>query len=132
MRRLSLLLLCTTLAALLLAVPAVAGNVVQIGQKANGTTVSLHPGDTLAVSLAGNITTGFSWSVVSVKPAVLKSVSRQYVEKKAGPCCGQGGVFILRFRAVAAGRTPLRLGYARPFEKSTPPAQTFAITAVVK
>jgi predicted secreted protein len=45
---------------------------------------------------------------------------------------GSGGIFAFEFEAIAAGRTELRLDYRRPWEKSRPPAQSFAVSVMVE
>lgn len=44
---------------------------------------------------------------------------------------GAGGVETLRFEALAAGQTPLTLGYMRPWE-SVPPLKTFSVQVIVR
>lgn len=114
------------------AVPALAGDVVKVGQNANGKTVRLDVGDTLVVSLAGNATTGYEWTVAAIDLKVLKPAGKQYVPKKVAPgIVGAGGTYVLRFRAAAAGKTALKLAYARPWEKGVKPARTFSLTVAV-
>ena len=95
-----------------------------LGPAANGTTVSLHRGDTLVVRLAGNPSTGYRWSTVRV-PASLQLVAAQYVAPKPQRP-GAGGTYVFRFRAgTGAGR--LALAYARPWEH-TKPLRSFVLT----
>ena len=44
---------------------------------------------------------------------------------------GVGGNEVWTFQALAAGKTEIVLGYARPWEKDKEPAQTFKVTVVV-
>jgi predicted secreted protein len=43
-----------------------------------------------------------------------------------------GGVFVATFKAMRAGKATVRMGYRRPWEKDTPPVETFAVTIEVK
>lgn len=38
----------------------------------------------------------------------------------------------LTFRALAPGRTELRLAYRRPWEKDAPPGKTFRVEVVIR
>jgi inhibitor of cysteine peptidase len=103
----------------------------QFSENDSGSTVELRTGDTLAVMLSGNPTTGYQWEMASVDTNVLKQRGKpEYTSNSAA--VGAGGKFIFAFEAAAPGQTVLRLVYRRPFEKNVPPASTFEITAVVK
>jgi len=45
---------------------------------------------------------------------------------------GAGGVQILRFEAVNAGKMTLKLIYHRPWEKDVEPMETYSIQVVVR
>ena len=76
MRRLLLVPAVIAACALLLTGAAIAGRTVSIGQKANGTTVRLETGDTLRVSLPANLSTGYSWKIVSAARTVVRPADR--------------------------------------------------------
>jgi predicted secreted protein len=110
--------LIAVLAALALAAGASAavssGGRHQVGAKQNGKTVTLDRGDYLLVSLKGNATTGYAWRVASVNKSVLKPLGVRYVPNpNPEGLLGVGGVYKLRFKAIAKGRTTLRLVYAQ-------------------
>lgn len=113
--------------------PAAAGAAtVRIGHGANGKTVTVHRGDTLRVSLAGNASTGFAWLVQKNDPAVLWFARRTYTPAPHPPhVIGTGGTYHLGFRARSAGTANLRLTYAQPFNR-TQPRGSFRVTVVVK
>lgn len=96
-----------------------------------GKTVELNTGDTLAVELEGNPTTGYVWEVEAVDAAVLKQTGESEF-KPESDATGAGGVEILRFEAVASGQTALKLVYHRPWEEDVSPEETFEVTIVVK
>ncbi len=96
-----------------------------------GKTVELNTGDTLAVELEGNPTTGYVWEVEAVDSAVLKQTGESEF-KPESDSTGAGGVEILRFEAVASGQTALKLVYHRPWEEDVSPEETFEVTIVVK
>lgn len=103
---------------------------VTVGSQDDGGTVELGVGDTLEVVLDGNPTTGFLWDVLGGLDGALGSLGEPGFVADSG-LIGAGGVFILRFSALAAGETTLELGYRRPFETGVDPVETFSLTVVV-
>ena len=103
----------------------------KIGEPDNGSTVTLHTGDQLDITLAANPTTGYQWEIAAGDAAVVKLVGGpEYAP--GGSALGSGGKTTFHFEAVAPGQTTLKLIYHRPFEKNTPPVNTFEVTVVVK
>jgi inhibitor of cysteine peptidase len=98
---------------------------ITVGPKANGTTLRPQVGDTLAVRLPGNPTTGYRWAVVRTPPA-LRLLSSAYVPAPPGRL-GQGGTYVFRFQ-VRAGSGVLSLDYRRPWKTGSPPLKTFRLT----
>ena len=96
-----------------------------------GRSIGLRVGDKLEVTLPGNPTTGFQWEVGSLDTSVLKPIGEPEY-KPSSNALGSGGQFTFHFEAVTPGQTTLQLIYHRPFEKDTPPAQTFEVTVTVK
>ena len=103
----------------------------KLSEKDTMGTVQMHTGDTLEIVLRGNPTTGYLWEVSCVDTAILKEVGETAFtpDRKAR---GSGGKLAMRFKALAAGKTTLKLIYHRPFEKNTPPIGTFEVTVIVK
>lgn len=97
----------------------------------SGRAVDLKVGDRLEIALPGNPTTGFQWEVGSVDRAVLRPIGEPQFERSSD-ALGAGGTVTLRFEAVAPGAASLQLVYRRPFEKDTPPARAFNLSATVK
>jgi len=96
-----------------------------------GPTVELRIGETLEVELRGNPTTGYVWDIASLDMEILKQVGEtEFKQDREGR--GVGGKVIMRFKARAAGETPLKLIYHRRFEKEMPPIKTFEVTIIVK
>lgn len=100
----------------------------------HGKTLKLGDATSAAISLSGNATTGYSWSVSKVEGDALQQVGEiQYVPLRApAGMVGTGGTSVATFRAVKAGQTTITLAYARPWEKDTPPAKTFQVTLIVE
>ncbi len=102
-----------------------------------GRVVPASIGDTIVITLPGNITTGYSWALVRIetdtqKPAVKAAGDIAYQRPPANGRVGAGGLFVARFTAVAEGKAVVRLAYRRPFEKDKPAAKTFSVTLEVK
>lgn len=98
-----------------------------------GKTISLHTGDTISLSLQGNITTGYSWEVVKPLPSCVKFIERKYASiKKDVGAAGAPGIFTFTFLAAAPGSSVLTLVYLRPWEKEKAPSDTFNVTLVIE
>ena len=102
-----------------------------IGSAQDGATIPLTLGQTLAVNLAGNATTGFDWKLQGVDRTILHP-DGDVTYTPTGydpPLTGSGGIFTARFTAVRAGETLVSLVYVRPFESH--PAKPFFVHVVV-
>ncbi len=98
----------------------------------DGREKQLKKGQTLVVTLEGNPTTGYSWEVAE---PLNEQVLRQAGEpefKQESDALGAGGVQILRFEAVNAGKFTLKLVYHRSWEKDVEPLETYSIEVVVR
>jgi inhibitor of cysteine peptidase len=98
----------------------------------NGREMELKKGQTLVVTLEGNPTTGYSWEVAEpLDEQVLRQVGEAEF-KAESEALGAGGVQILRFEAVNAGQTTLKLVYHRPWEEGVEPLETYSLQGVVR
>ncbi len=108
---------------------------VQVDETADGSLVQIRAGQMLSVKLGANPTTGFTWEVGQLDPAVLEAVGEpEYKQEEyTGPVrAGVGGWQTFQFKAASAGQTTLQLIYHRPWEKDIEPAQIFQITVQVQ
>lgn len=97
-----------------------------------GHEMQLKKGQTLVVTLEGNPTTGYSWEVAEpLNEQVLRQVGEPEF-KAESDALGAGGVQILRFEAVNAGKTTLKLIYHRPWEEGVDPLETYSIEVMVR
>jgi inhibitor of cysteine peptidase len=98
----------------------------------NGQQINMSAGDTLAVTLNSNVTTGFSWQLDAISdPSVLAKVNSQYIAP-ASPIPGAGGSEVWNFKALKAGTSAILMEYSQPWAGGTKGAQTFSLTVVVK
>ena len=104
---------------------------VTIGEQDAGKTIQLKVGDTLVVSLEGNITTGYNWIAAPQDPVLLEQVGEAEVTPDSN-LIGASGKIVLQFKATTQGQTNLHLDYKRPWEQDAAPEKTFDVTVVVK
>lgn len=92
----------------------------------------LAAGQSLAVYLPGNPTTGYSWKLVGGTGDVVEAAGEvEYVPENTG-LMGSGGVFVFRLRAVGKGSAALRFEYRRPWEKDKPALYQAAVDVAVE
>lgn len=101
--------------------------------------VNLVLGDTLAVEMPGNMTTGFMWELLPLPAdtAGLTLVEGRYTPGPSATADGKAiagapGKFTYVMRTVHVGQQKLEFVYRRSFEKDKPPAKTFTVNVTVK
>ncbi len=97
-----------------------------------GREKQLKKGQALVVTLEGNPTTGYSWEVAEPLDEQVLRQAGEAEFKQESDALGAGGVQILRFEAMNAGQTTLKLVYHRPWEKDVEPLETYSIQIVVR
>lgn len=115
--------------------PAGSAEEVLVEKDASGSEVTLSEGQTLAVKLESNPTTGYGWHIVTVDETVVQSQGDpEYTQAdtQGTPMVGVGGWEVLRFTALKSGTTTLKLGYSRSFEPDVAPIEEFTLTITVK
>lgn len=95
------------------------------------TPVNLKVGEQISVMLYGNAGTGYVWQVDG-KPAAKSPVQVELVnaaQQDDSFCCGFPVPTTLNIIGRRAGKTTVRVVYARPWEKGKAPAdvKTFAV-----
>ena len=104
----------------------------QVTEAKNGGGIILKVGDTLQISLAGNITTGFAWEIAENNAVILEPQGEVDYQQEKTNLVGSGGTFIFTFKAISRGETTLKLIYHRSFEKDIPPAKEFILRVKVE
>ena len=107
----------------------------KVGESANGTKVTVAVGQTVEVSLPGNVTTGYDWSLDPTThgvPSLIATVAESYASTSPAGVVGAGGVRTFVYRAVSPGTATLQLYYTRAWQTGVPPAKTFSLTIVVQ
>ena len=101
-----------------------------IGETDNGKSFQIRRGETIAVRLAGNPTTGYTWAVDEVDKKTLKLVDSSYT-RSSPEMIGSGGWRTLTFKAISAGTSPIKLKYWRAWEGDASVVKRFDITIKV-
>lgn len=123
------------LSALFLAVGCGSAQEVQVDADDDGRQIALDQGQVLVVTLGSNPSTGYGWQVAEVQEAILKQTGEtEFQESNPGgtPVVGAGGTETLRFEALKAGQTTLKLVYHRAWEKDVEPLDAFSVQVVVR
>jgi inhibitor of cysteine peptidase len=113
--------------------PAIKAADLAVTETDTGKTLPMGDHKTATISLPGNPTTGFSWTVTKIGGTALEQVGTvEYVPDPSPPgMVGAGGTAKLKFKAVSLGQSTITMGYARPWETGQEPAKTFTVTLVV-
>ena len=81
-------------------------------------------GETFAVALAGNPSTGYTWQV-DVDTGYLEQIAQVF--EPAGVGVGAAGHEVCRFRALEAGETHLTFAYQRPWDRVARDTKRFQV-----
>ncbi len=92
----------------------------------DGRQIELIEGQVLILSLEGNPSTGYTWQIGEEPTGILRQMGEIEFEPVSN-LLGASGIQTLRFEAVRAGQTTLRLIYHRPWEVDVEPARTFSL-----
>ncbi|MBY0358590.1 MAG: protease inhibitor I42 family protein [Candidatus Obscuribacterales bacterium] len=102
----------------------------KLNERNDGQTISVNKGVDLKISLAGNISTGYTWDVESTSGKAVEQVGgSDYVDSSNSDRQGAPGTFVHTFKANETGTTTINLKYSRPGGK---PARTYSVTIDVK
>ncbi len=102
----------------------------EIGEADDGKSFQIRRGETIAVRLAGNPTTGYTWVVDEVDKKIMELVASSYT-RSSPERIGSGGWRTLTFKAIAAGTSPIKLKYWRAWEGDASVVKRFDITIKV-
>src|SRR4051794_31386438 len=86
-----------------------------LSMKDNGSVINTDPETTIAISLDGNPTTGYEWTLDNVDQSIIQSTQSNFV-KSTSTAIGAGGMYVFTVKAVKKGNTRLSLKYWRRWE----------------
>jgi inhibitor of cysteine peptidase len=96
----------------------------------SGSTIEVTAGQTFALLLDSNVTTGYQWQLAQTPDAkIVTLVGSEYIAPETS-IPGRGGQEKWTFRAQASGSATLNFKYVRSWEPNTP-AQTTTYTITV-
>jgi predicted secreted protein len=98
------------------------------------TPVSVRKGQTFALTLRANPTTGYIWQLAETPDGgFIQFIGHEYRSDKTGSAgrAGAGGREIWTFRAAASGETTIALKYVRPWETNAAPGKSAQFKIIV-
>ena len=98
--------------------------------------VACHPmfarvGTTFSITLTSNRTTGYSWALEDPLNQAIVYRSKRYIAP-GKTMLGAPGWEIWTFSAVKPGKVLISMKYARPWEKTAPPAKEALYVVIVR
>jgi inhibitor of cysteine peptidase len=102
----------------------------QFTEADSGKTIEIKTGGSFDISLEGNPSTGYIWSLASKRSPVINQMGDPEFKPKS-KLIGSGGISTFHFKAARPGKAALRLVYHRPWEKKKEPARTFQLNITV-
>jgi len=121
-------------ALLALAACAVSPPLREIDASADGTRITLAPGQVLRVTLDANPATGYRWVIERAAAAVLHPLGQPMYtpSSTSAPLVGAGGTMTFDFSAGAAGSDTLQMAYRRPAQQDSAAARSLSVEVVVQ
>jgi inhibitor of cysteine peptidase len=130
-RRSAFLVLGLALTVALVACAAQPAAPVDLTRKDSGSSQTLSVGQELRVTLESNPTTGYRWALDGDVPPQFEQVGEP-TYTTTSTALGAGGTEVWTFKVKSAGEATLRLKYARSFEPTATPPETFEVTAKIQ
>lgn len=91
-------------------------------EKDNGSTIQVHIGDIVFITLAWKPSTGYFWQESDTTAGTIEEI------KHEGGNMTPGATVYVRFKFKITGAGVLRLSYARPWSETQPPANLFEVS----
>ena len=105
----------------------------RVDEASSGAPIVLARGQTMAVILEANVTTGYRWEVMpGFAPTLAQVGTADYTARATPPVVGAPGDMTFRFRAESPGTTSLTFAYRRPFEPDVAPAKSVRYDVTVR
>jgi inhibitor of cysteine peptidase len=101
----------------------------RLNENDSSKTVTLHSGDELEIILPAKLTTDYVWEITSLDANILAQCDIRFIA--SDKAIGAGGIEIIKFRAIAVGKSELKLIFHKPLERYVPPLKTFELTVII-
>ncbi len=102
-----------------------------LNESDNNKDVKVAKGELFTIMLPAQPSTGFTWEVTAVDPKILGQYAKP-IFRYSSKLMGAKGSYMLRFRALKTGESPVQLAYRRNFEKKIAPAKTYKVVVQVQ
>jgi predicted secreted protein len=89
-------------------------------------------GHEFKITLPYNTTTGYQWVLVKPPDEKLARLLRSEYKRLDSNLMGASGDMTWTFKALAEGKTEMKLNYIRPWERKEKPARTTNFVVVIK
>ncbi len=99
---------------------------VTLTQEDKGRSIAVAVGQTIAINLRENPSTGFRWAMEQGNDKILEPLAATYVQEP-GSTVGQGGVRIWEFKAAKEGSVRLAFKLWRAWEGDASLAERFDV-----
>jgi len=97
----------------------------------SGNTYHVQIDDIIKLQLPGDPSTGNTWRKIFYNDSVLIKVGKK--DYKIGDeVTGEGGFYYYRFRAIATGKSVIKMEYGNRFESKKKAIKHFEITVIVE
>lgn len=97
----------------------------------SGSTYHIQVDDIVKLKLPGDPSTGNTWRKIFYNDSVLTRVGKK--DYKIGDeITGEGGFYYYRFRAIAPGKSILKMEYGNRFDSKKKAIKQFEVTVIVE
>ena len=97
-----------------------------------GRTQKININAIIRIKLDSNPSTGYKWEIETCDTSILEPQKQEYESISPNDRRpGMGGTSALRFKAIAAGQTLLKLIYRRPGDKAAPSKYDIFETTII-
>ena len=96
----------------------------------SGDTIEISLATEVTINLEENRTTGYQWTIENSGEKVISIVDEEHITPENSKI-GQGGIYVLRFRADQAGEDRLILKYWQSWEGESSVEKRFIINLIV-
>ncbi len=97
-----------------------------------GSIVEMRTGERIMIALPGNPTTGYRWDLLTELSDGILDPLHGIDYRPDSSLIGAGGTFMFRYAAEKSGTIALKFVYHRPWDKTSPPQESFVVTVVVR
>jgi predicted secreted protein len=102
----------------------------RLNENDSNKTVEIHIDDKLDIMLPAKPTKDYVWETTSLDTNILAQDSSHFIA--SDKIISAGGIEIIKFHAIATGKSKVKLIFHKPFERNVPPLKIFELTVIIK